>query len=207
MIEILVPFADRLNLNGDGANALVLKKRLGWIGFESIVTTLQSPQDFDSALARSRQPDTKMFLLIGHGSLAAMQSISGHKLSIVGLIDAVNKSGGCGLVVGSAYEWLEPHTTGVRISEFRQAELALPDSPKTMEVSGYVNSSASLPDCQWDGAVLKTRMHGPVLVKSSELCDYFMARLTGKHSAASEKALELEDFVREAIAVAKGERN
>jgi hypothetical protein len=207
MIEILVPFADRLNLNGDVANALVLKKRLEWIGFDSTITTLQSPHDFDSAAARSGQPNSKMFLLIGHGSLAAMKSISGQKLSIVGLIDAVNKSGGCGLVVGSAYEWLEPHAAGVRISEFRQAELALPDSPKTIEVSGYVNSSANLPDCQWDGAVLKTRMHGPVLVKSNELCDYFIARLTGKSSSSSEKALELEGFVREAIAVAKSQRS
>ena len=207
MIKIFVPFADRLNLNGDAANALILSKRLKWAGVDSLIVALTSENDFDSAIEEVQGSAQKHFVMVGHGSIAAMNSIAAYKSRISGLIDAVKSSGGCGLVVGSGYEWFKKHSASNRISEFRTSNLVLPGGSQALQVVGYVNSAANLPDCQWDGLVLLTRMHGPVLAKSTELADFFISRLTGSSPKASESASKIDLYVEEALAVARGERD
>jgi len=133
-----------------------------------------------------------------------MNSISGFKAEFVDLIAATSSSGGCGLVVGSSYEWLVPHQDTARTSEFVNTSLALPDGT-TVDVSGYVNSDSNLADVLWSETVLYTRLHGPVLAKSPVLADYFCGLLTGgKYSAA--QPIGLDELISEAQAVARGER-
>ena len=207
MIKIFVPFSDRLNLNGDAANALILSKRLKWAGIDSLTVELNHENDIDSAIHDVERSGQKSFVLVGHGSIAAMKSILLHQTRIASLISAVKEKDGCGLVVGSSYELLSDHKVGERISEFRSADLVLPDGSRSVQVVGYVNSSANLPDCHWDESVLFTRMHGPVLAKSTGLADYFIANLTGFEPTSNLMTQKIDAFVAEAIAVARGERN
>ena len=68
MITFYTLFPDRLNLNGDQANIFVLQQRLAWQGIESELVAIES-------LAVLQGQDlTGKFLLIGHGSNAAMRT-------------------------------------------------------------------------------------------------------------------------------------
>jgi CobQ-like glutamine amidotransferase family enzyme len=195
---------DRLNLNGDSANAIVLQKRLRWAGLASQIVSIGDEAGFLSAMKESKQ--APIFVLIGHGSMAAMNSISNFKAEFVDLIDSANKSGGGGLVIGSSYEWLVPHQKGERKSEFTAHEVALPNQRENVEVLGYVNSNTDLKNVLWDGNVLFTRLHGPLLAKSPGLADYFCGLITsGKYSPS--EPTDLAGVVEEARAVARGERD
>jgi len=55
MINIYVPFADRLNLNGDCANALILQQRLRWAGFETQLVDLRQDSDFQLAVEMAQK--------------------------------------------------------------------------------------------------------------------------------------------------------
>lgn len=204
MIKIFVPFMERLNLNGDAANALVIQKRLRWAGLASQIVSISDEAGFFSAMKEAKQ--APIFVLLGHGSKAAMNSISNFKAEFVDLIESANKSGGGGLVIGSSYEWLVPHQVGERKSEFSALEVSLPQLGETVEVFGYVNSNTDLKDILWDGKVLLTRLHGPVLAKSPGLADYFCGLITrGKYAPA--EPTDLAGIVEEARAVARGERD
>jgi CobQ-like glutamine amidotransferase family enzyme len=195
---------DRLNLNGDSANAIVLQKRLRWAGLASQIVSISDEAGFLNAIKESKQ--APLFVLIGHGSMAAMNSISNFKAEFVDLIDSANKSGGGGLVIGSSYEWLVPHQKGVRQSEFAALDVALPNQSETVDVFGYVNSNTDLKNILWDGNVLFTRLHGPVLAKSPGLADYFCGLITGGQYVCTEPT-DLAVILEEARAVARGERD
>ena len=206
MITILEPFADRLNLNGDLANGLILQKRLAWAGFECRVKHLQSIQEINSATSSIAATKAPTFLLLGHGSRAAMDSIQEAKSELIDLITEVQNAGGVGLVVGSTYEWLVPHQQQPRVSQFVDLEMDLPGTQTRIPVVGYVNSAAKLDDLLWQRGILFSRLHGPLLAKSPELADYFCGVLTaGKY--VSKPAKNLDGFIQEAIAVARGQRD
>ncbi len=206
MIEILVPFSDRLNLNGDLANGLILTKRLAWAGIDSRIIPLSSIDEIIRASAKCSLLSDNSFLLLGHGSKAAMESISEAKGELVDLISAVKSSGGAGLVVGSSYEWLVPHASKERLSEFVESDLNLPDSKGKISAVGYVNSASALGNMLWDGKILFTRFHGPILAKSPDLADFFCEVLTnGKYVAKVDS--KLVDAINEAKAVALGKRD
>ena len=204
MIRIYVPFMDRLNLNGDGANALIIQKRLKWAGFGSQIIGLSDEVDFAKALKSSKTE--ALFVIVGHGSRAAMDSISSFKAELVDLIDLANTTGGGGLVIGSSYEWLVPHDKGRRKSEFVIEKIDIPGLEIEVDAVGYVNSDSNLEDLLWSQNVLYTRLHGPILAKSPELADHFCGLLTsGKYIPKTPAGLD--HIVAEAQAIARGERD
>jgi CobQ-like glutamine amidotransferase family enzyme len=149
--------ANKLNLNGDQGNLLALKRFLEAAGKSVRVVSISNT---DEALACH-------FLLLGHGSIAAMESLAAPLAAINwgSVLEATP-----GLAVGSGTEWLAQNAPGAlgiervdRVSEFRVADLG------PIPVLGYRNSDTTLPDLAMNGSFITAMLHGPVLAKNPSL--------------------------------------
>lgn len=189
MIELFTLFPDRLNLNGDQANLLVLKKRLEWNGIESRIVAVNSLEE----LARLQKEFTKQpkgkFLLVGHGSAAAMASFSQHADEIRNSVCELARAGMPGLAVGSGYELVQPSfTRGERLSDYADIEAA-GELPRAF---GYINTATDLQPLAKLGAnFLVTLIHGPVLARTPELADLFIERM-GEKVDSNRRSLEVD---------------
>ena len=150
-------FGNRLNLDGDQGNLLALKRYLEAAGFAVEV----------HAVASTEQALDSHFLLLGHGSQAAMESLEDRLPSFDWrtIIQEVP-----GLAVGSGVEWLSEHLSGPgafsrieRVSEFKVAEMG------DLRVLGYRNSDTNLPDLRLEHQFLLTMLHGPIIAKNPRL--------------------------------------
>ena len=176
--------AGKLNLNGDQGNLLALKRFLEASGQSVRVVPVGTS---DEALACH-------FLLLGHGSMAAMESIS----VLLGSLDwsAILETVP-GLSVGSGTEWLAQNAPGAtgfqrveRTSEFRVANLG------PISVLGYRNSDSTLPDLTISGSFIATMLHGPVLAKNPVLLARAAAAAAKRAGVALNfKAPQLVDWV------------
>ena len=149
--------ANKLNLNGDQGNLLALKRFIEAAGLGVRVVPVANTEEALSC----------HFVLLGHGSIAAMNSLASSLASInwSAVLDSVP-----GLSVGSGTEWLAqngPGATGFdrieRVSEFRVANLG------SLQVLGYRNSDTTLPDLAFKGSFICSMLHGPVLAKNPAL--------------------------------------
>lgn len=171
MIRFLELYPEHLNLNGDLANSLVLRRQFEMRGYEVEVLQVRKgdalPASFD-------------FFLLGHGSAAAWQDISDDLLRILPILKTSSDQSVSGLVVASGFEYsaatlfgLEPGLNDRR-SEFVIAEV------DGHEVLGYVNSESDLPIAIWSKNVLGTLLHGPVLAKNPQLISNFIANICSR---------------------------
>lgn len=149
--------ANKLNLNGDQGNLLALKRYLEAAGLQVRVVPVATT---DEALACH-------FLMLGHGSLAAMASLGDQLASLDwhSILSTVP-----GLSIGSGSEWLAEHTSTEggfsrvdRVSEFRVATLG------PVLALGYRNSDTTLPDLTMNGTFIQSMLHGPLLAKNPVL--------------------------------------
>jgi CobQ-like glutamine amidotransferase family enzyme len=189
MIELFTLFPDRLNLNGDQANLLVLSKRLEWNGVESRIVALNSLDDLSRANKDfAKQPKGK-FLLVGHGSAAAMASFSKHSDEIRQSVCEMARTGMPGLAVGSGYELVQAaFTRGARVSDYADIE-ASGELPRAF---GYINTDTDLQPLAKLGAnFLVTLIHGPVLARTPELADLFIERM-GEKAGSNRRSLEVD---------------
>lgn len=189
MIQLFTLFPDRLNLNGDQANLLVLKKRLEWNGVESRIFPVNSLEDLERLEGEfAKQPKGKL-LLIGHGSSAAMASFSKNTDEIRSIVLGLARAGLPGLAVGSGYELLQPSfTRGERLSDYADVEAA-GELPRAF---GYINSDTDLePLAQLGENFLVTLIHGPVLARTPELADYLIERM-GETVDSNRRSLEVD---------------
>lgn len=201
MSLIIRLFPSRLNLNGDQANALVLQKRAEWSGLVIDVLDYEDVSTLAPLIQRLESSDASTMLILGHGSRAAMDSISHLKEQIEQLLSICKDRGLSVLVVGSTTEWLLQHTMGERVSEFWVGSVGYEDCDA--EVYGYLNSEAILNAIVVDGSVIYTLLHGPVLAKSSDLADHLVAKLTGKNVAMRNEE-EILSYEIEAIKTGRG---
>jgi CobQ-like glutamine amidotransferase family enzyme len=171
MIRFLELYPEHLNLNGDLANSLVLRRQFEMRGYEVEVLQVRKgdalPASFD-------------FFLLGHGSAAAWQDISDDLLRILPFLKTSSDQSVAGLVVASGFEYsaatlfgLEPGSNDRR-SEFVIAEV------DGHEVLGYLNSESDLPIAIWSKNVLGTLLHGPVLAKNPQLISNFIANICSR---------------------------
>lgn len=169
MITFYTLFPDRLNLNGDQANVFVLQQRLAWQGVESEVVAI------DSLAALQGQELAGKFLLIGHGSNAAMRTLEGRASELRDAIFDLARAGLVGLAVGSGYELLFPDfTRGERLSDYAD----VPAQGWLPQLFGYINTDTNLPAATVIGdAFVCTMVHGPVLARSPELADKLIEKL------------------------------
>ena len=185
MIEFYSLYSDRLNLNGDQANVAVLRKRLSWAGIESRLTVITD-------LSNLREMDPKgRFLMVGHGSAAAMRSFGEQAPVIRQEIRELAEKGWTGLAVGSGYELLFPDTPRTE----RQSDYAdVPAHGSMPRLHGYVNSDAQLPVVQVIGSsFVCTMVHGPVIARTPELANWFFERM-GVAVPATTESLEADSY-------------
>jgi lipid II isoglutaminyl synthase (glutamine-hydrolysing) len=158
MINLFTLFPSQLNLDGDQGNLLALKKYLVAAGFDVSVRMLTPDV----------RPEERHFVLFGHGSLAAMESIDGS----LGSLDWSGMFASPGLAVGSAFEYLsrklivgQVMATGERQSSFEVEAFG------NLTVLGYRNTDSGLPNLALNGQWICTMLHGPVLAKNPILLD------------------------------------
>jgi CobQ-like glutamine amidotransferase family enzyme len=158
LIKLGTIFPNQLNLDGDQGNLLALKRYLTAAGFQVGVQVV-SPDVSSSDLN---------FVLFGHGSLAACESIAG-KLDELDWLALLKVPG---LAVGSGFEYLSRNSivpqmiqSGERESAFQVANLG------NLEVLGYRNTDSGLPNLAMNEQWICTMLHGPVLAKNPKLLD------------------------------------
>ena len=191
MISFYTLFADRLNLNGDQANILVLQKSLEWQGIASEVVELTTERDFEELSVGFTNDPAGKFLLVGHGSIAAMQSFTSMHNAVQSAVRELAKAGLPGLAVGSGYELLVPDfLRGARLSDY--ADIAATET--LPRIHGYVNSNTDLPLVSSLGeAFICTMVHGPVLARTPELADMLLSRM-GVVVTPSENSRQADAF-------------
>jgi lipid II isoglutaminyl synthase (glutamine-hydrolysing) len=158
MIKLATVFPSQLNLNGDQGNLLALRRYLGAAGFEVEIRSL----------SRQTSVDDVHFVLFGHGSLAAMQSIDG----VLKAMDWLKLMHIPGLAVGSGFEYLSRESfvtqkivLGERESEFQLQTLG------ALQALGYRNTDSGLPNLAVNDQWICTMLHGPILAKNPVLLD------------------------------------
>ena len=169
MITLYTFAPEKLNLNGDQANLLVLRKRLEWLGVKSQIVPIQ-----DVGGLVSIKPAKGDFLLIGHGSRAAMASIPNQD-QVRTEVRRLAETGMPGIAIGSGYELLQPEFARVE----RRSEYAnLGEQAGLPELFGYVNTDTDMPEVdRLAGDFVLTFVHGPVLAKTPQLADWFIDKL------------------------------
>jgi CobQ-like glutamine amidotransferase family enzyme len=171
MIRFLELYPEHLNLNGDLANVLVLRRQFEMRGYEVEVQTIRKgdplPESFD-------------FFLLGHGSAAAWQDIRDDLTRVLPILKNATDRLVSGMVVASGFEnsanilfGLESATRSRR-SEFAIVEVG------GHELLGYVNSESDLPTAIWSKNVLGTLLHGPVLAKNPQLISDFIENICSR---------------------------
>lgn len=163
MIRLGVLFPDHLNLNGDSGNIEVLAKQFAWRGMACDVVRVEDEQHL---------PDGLDFLLVGHGSSAAWDSIRNRMNALEGGLRRFVESGTPGLCVSTGFEelvrlaviqGLECKSIPERVSKF------VVQADGSQEVLGYLNTDVDLPTLHREGKFFCTMLHGPVLAKNPVL--------------------------------------
>ena len=191
MVTFYTLFPELLNLNGDQANVFVLQKRLAWQGESSEIVSINNDQDLDRFAAMLESRINEVFLLIGHGSTAAMNVIEPLAPRLRELIFGAASMGLNGLAIGSGYELLYPDfVRGERVSDYASIEA----SEGLPAMYGYVNTDTNLPHASVLGEnFVCTMVHGPVLARSPELADRMLERL-GVALLPSSESLEADSY-------------
>jgi CobQ-like glutamine amidotransferase family enzyme len=189
MISLYTLFPDRLNLNGDQANILVLQKRLEWAGIASEVVDLTTVKQLEKLSVDFTDDPNGKFLLVGHGSIAAMRSFASMHEAVRSAVLELSKAGLPGLAVGSGYELVIPDfSRGQRLSDY--ADIAAADG--LPRIHGYLNTDTDLPAVRAIGdSFICTMVHGPVLARTPELADLFLGRM-GVQVVSSSDSLEAD---------------
>jgi CobQ-like glutamine amidotransferase family enzyme len=164
-LKVATFFGSRLNLNGDQANLHVLQTRARSYGFELEVTNFEVPDGASGA----------DLVFIGHGSIAAWQSIQEEFGALEGLLE-----NHLVLAIGSGAERVAQAlgietTRGERVSKFVEHQLSL--AGKTQKLVGYENSETRGIDTRFVGKRLLTLLHGPVLAKNPDLADFLLGEM------------------------------
>lgn len=192
MIELYTLAPERLNLNGDQANLLVLSKRLEWLGEPVKVVSLDSLADISALSAAVEKSPGRKFLLLGHGSASAWKSLEPLAEAVRELVVTLVAQSVPVLAVGSGYELLRPGAPRTpRRSDFYVSEF------EGREVLGYRNTDAQLPELARDGSLLLTLLHGPLLAKNPQLADEFIEQL-GVVVKANDRTEEIDAIVTKA---------
>jgi hypothetical protein len=166
MISIYTLFPDVLNLNGDAANSLVLKKNLEWMGEPTQLNAVSSGPELRALIQLLESGQKDIFVTIGHGSRAGMKSLEAFDKLIRKLIDLMSQTGTPAILVGSALVWadLDMSSKRDRVSEFVVAKADAEGWPG--EALGYLNSDLSLDAVALKSNLILTLLHGPFFAKN-----------------------------------------
>ena len=167
MITIFTPFADRLNLNGDQGNVLVLLEYLKACGVE--VRQVQNPEQLGA--------NPPHFVLLGHGSKASMASIKQRLEQLKPQLQQWQRTV-LGLAVGSSVLWLvENGLSPQRVNPGPQESEFVTTNFEGSAVLGYRNTDSGLANLSKSGEWIETMLHGPVLAKNPVLLRSFASNV------------------------------
>lgn len=207
MISLYSYAPGRLNLNGDQGNLLILQRHLEWAGFAYETFELNDQSALKKA-SKAAAKNEKAFLLVGHGSMAAMRSLAEDREELTACIDSFKKAKCPVLVVGSSFEALKRHgQLPERVSHFQEAHANAPafgsrSTGGSVSAFGYINTQSDLPAILTDGSIVYTMLHGPVLAKSQQLLNAILKYL-GIESEEGERFERLSAIRKLAIDTAK----
>jgi len=135
----------------------VLKRYLQEAGFPVEIVSVASTEEMLNC----------HFVLLGHGSQAAMASLEPHLTAIDWKLIMAKVPG---MSVGSTVEWLATRgvvpfnvVKGPRVSEFQVGKFG------GISVLGYRNTDTNLANLELSGQFITTMLHGPVLAKNPKL--------------------------------------
>ena len=196
MKTIYTLFPEVLNLNGDSANSLVLQKNLQWMGEQAQAVPISNQAQLSELIHLLKVGQKGIFVTIGHGSAAGMNSLTAFDDQIRSLIEVLVESHTPAIVVGSALAWARVAVPAKRerISEFVVAKVDADGWPA--EALGYLNSELSLVPVQVRTNVVLTLLHGPFLAKNPS----WVARnleLMGSKNQTSEARTTAQGYVEE----------
>lgn len=193
MIKVMQLFPNHLNLNGDGANALVLTQRAKWSGLQSSLLMV-NPGEVPNS-----RPDV---LVIGHGSTAAWKQIYGEFARLVPVIAVWMEQGTQVIAVSSGYAALHGLLPGLphSIERAERKSIFVVEDFEGEQVHGYRNSDLVLPNIVRHENLIGTMLHGPLLAKSSWLADEIISTVAKGVSRAEIHVAKLDEI--EALASA-----
>ena len=196
MKTIYTLFPEMLNLNGDSANSMVLKKNLQWMGEPSQIMPVSNETELIELSRLVKSGETGIFVTIGHGSAAAMQSLAPYDEQIQALLVQLVEAKTPGIVVGSALAWagVDVSSKRERRSEFVLANVDAEGWPS--EALGYVNSDLSLETISVKANLVLTLLHGPFLAKNPLWLDRIIGIL-GVNTKTSDSKIRSEGYVQE----------
>ena len=186
MIRLGVFFPDHLNLNGDFGNIEVLARQFEWRGTTCEVVRVEDERHLADGLD---------FLLVGHGSSAAWDSIRDRLNSLEGGLRRLLESGTPGLCVSTGFEELvrlavvadlECKSNPERVSKF------VVQADGNQEVLGYLNTDVDLPPLHREGQFVCTMLHGPVLAKNPALLLELLENIS-LHAGLQLKAIQTNE--------------
>jgi CobQ-like glutamine amidotransferase family enzyme len=178
---------DRLNLNGDSANAQVLAQYLRWLDFDVSLVSL------DNLAGLELLPD---FLVVGHGSRAAWASLDGQVPEIMNYVSSFVTSGGVGMAIASGSHLFfgegahhlvnRPLGQVERVSKFVCLDIesenlrGLRDAGLSEHLVGYKNTDTDADDFRLVSNFALTNLHGPLLAKNPELVLFLINKILSK---------------------------
>jgi lipid II isoglutaminyl synthase (glutamine-hydrolysing) len=186
MIRLGVLFPDHLNLNGDYGNIEVLARQFDWRGMECDVVRVEDEHQLADGLD---------FLLVGHGSSAAWDSIRDRLNALEGGLRDLVESGTPGLCVSTGFEEL------VRLAVIQGIECkSIPERVSKFvvhkdgahEMLGYLNTDVDLPLLYREGQFVCTMLHGPVLAKNPALLLELLENIS-LHAGLQLKAIQTSE--------------
>lgn len=177
MITIYNLFPSHLNLNGDAANADVLAKRLSWQGVSNRIVAIETAEDMQLATNHISSGGGECFLVVGHGSQAALKDLEKFQAECRAIFEAAQAQGVPSIVVASGLELVghAPSSLTERRSEFIFTETTVEGWPQ--KAFGYLNSTYDCESVRVRGTAILTTLHGPFLAKNPEWLDAILPRL------------------------------
>lgn len=180
MIRLLELFPDHLNLNGDRANLLVLRRRAEWGGIAVSHETLSPGQ-----LLPLERPDV---VLIGHGSVAAWRQAYPALRTVVSEIENWMLQGTQVIAVSTGYAALHGLLGQLPASVAKVARISnfVVEEFEGKVLCGYKNSDLELDDLVITGNLFGTLLHGPLLAKNPWLADRILAEIISQRPELKE---------------------
>ncbi len=176
MITIFRLFPAKLNLNGDAENANVLSKRLEWAGVEHRLVSVTSQRELEACLDEVEKEPHRCVVVIGHGSLAAIASLTPEASTFQTLYNRMINLGTPGIVVSSGLGLVgrAAKTFGVSSSRAYNLKLAIPGWPHS--AIGYFNSQVVDSMLSVESNVIRTYLHGPFLARNPDWASELLRR-------------------------------
>lgn len=176
MITIFRLFPAELNLNGDAENANVLSKRLEWSGVEHQLVDVTSQSELEACLDEVEKAPNRCVVVIGHGSQAAIASLSTVASTIQKLYGRMVDLGTPGIVVSSGLGLVgrAAERSGDSSSRAYKLQVTLPGWPAN--AIGYFNSQAQDSMLSVESNVIRTYLHGPFLARNQDWATELLRR-------------------------------